>query len=178
MAEANPFSRSPLAADLGAGLGLLVPHAPAAKWIDAVISSPDPGKIILHLATEEAADQILDRMISGHLDPSDLDKASYGLIRQACPYPEWWKSVRLLVLSTGADVCGRTVAAGMDPWSLTAGQWVTGVYAMLAEGIPKDKLFQFDSSLEAVPPGVEDDVWGADDFDAMVQQARMMPGMR
>lgn len=177
MTDCNPFSRSATHLNVG-GWPVQVPHRVAGEWMSALFRCSDPGDLLMRLISPADTDLLFQRLVDGRTTAKELHGASYEMIRRSCPYREWWKSVRLMVLSAEPDVCGRTATAGLDPWTLTAGQWVTGVYAMITEGVPKDKLFQFDSSLEMVPPGVEDDTWGTDDFDAMVRQARMMPGMR
>lgn len=153
-----------------------VPYRPAEAWISALQES-GPGTVLLSLAGTTSAESLLDGMADGELDHQEVAAASHRLIEYATGR-KWWEAVRLLAASVRPDVLGRTVLAGMDPWSLTPGQWCAGVYAIFTDGLDKDGLFKFDAMLGDPPEGVEDDDWATDDFDSMVAAARSMPGQR
>lgn len=153
-----------------------VPYRSAEAWISALRES-GPGTVLLSLVRQTASESLFEAMVDGKLDHRKVAEASYTLIECATGR-KWWEAVRLLEASIRPDVLGRTVLAGMDPWSLTPGQWCAGVYAIFTEGLDKNALFKFEAMLGDPPAGVEDDDWATEDFDAMVAAARSMPGQR
>ena len=68
------------------------------------------------------------------------------------------------------------VLAGVDPWSLTVGQWCAAIYTLYTRDRKPDDVFKFDVLVNAAPAG-EVDEWGDDDYETMVQAARSLPGM-
>lgn len=177
MSERPPFSDDPITVDLG-GERVMVPHRNAAEWINAIHGPQSVPGLVVVLARETSSELILDALGNGDLENEQLAAASYELLVQAVPFYRWWVTARLLMVSSKPDVLGRTVLAGMDPWTLTVAQWVAAVYVLLTKNADEKGKFKFDAQLEATPAGVEDDDWGDESFDAMVAQARQMPGMR
>lgn len=171
-----PFSDDPIILEM-AGERVAVPHRNAAEWVNAMHVSGAPGTLILTLAREASRDVILDELAVGSLEPDQLAAASYELLVQAVPHYRWWATARLLLLSAKPEILGRTVLKGMDPWSLSVAQWVTGIYAMATEHADEKDRFKFDAQLQTPPVGVEDDDWGDESFEAMVASARRLPGM-
>lgn len=153
-----------------------VPYRPAEAWITTLQES-GPGTVLLSLARTGASERLVDAMVDGTVDHVSVADASHKLIEYATGR-RWWEAVRLLQASVRPDVLGRTVLAGMDPWSLTPGQWCAGVYTIFTDGLDKDGLFKFDAMLGDPPEGVDEDDWVTEDFDAMVAAARAMPGQR
>lgn len=175
MDSRSPFSQDPIVVAVGSHR-VHVPHRNAAEWVDAMQRRNGPGGVLLELCRENTHDILKDALITGDVSAQDVVEASHRLIETAIPY-RWWEATRLLVLSADTGVLGRTVLAGMDPWELTAAQWCAGVYAICTEHADEKGKFKFDAMLSNPPEGVDDDSWGEESFDAMVAQARRMPGM-
>lgn len=158
------------------GQSIRVPFRPAEAWVSA-LGRGGVETLLLDLAQPASSEVLIDGMATGDLDHAGVAGASQKLIEYATGR-RWWEAVRLLQASVRPDVLGRTVLAGMDPWSLTPGQWCAGVYAIFTDGLDKDGLFKFDAMLGDPPEGVDEDDWADEDFDAMVAAARAMPGQR
>ena len=176
MSSRTPFSDDALTVDLG-GERVAIPHRNAVEWINAIHGPQSVAGLVVILARETSRELILDALSTGDLENEQLSKASYDLLKMAAPFYSWWVTAKLLILSGKPEVLGRTVLAGMDPWSLTVAQWVTAIYALLTEHADEKGRFKFDAMLQTPPAGIEDDDWGDESFDAMVAQARRMPGM-
>lgn len=150
---------------------------PAGAWIEA-LSDSNAGYIVVPMARGTTRDILLDAMADSEITDDQVAAASYKLISDVTGY-KWWEAVRLMLVSVRPDVLGRTVIRGMDPWSLTVGQWCAGVYALLTENMGKDDLFKFESMLGDPPEGADDDdEWDTEEFNSMVAAARAMPGQK
>lgn len=178
MSNRSPFSDSPITVQMGE-YTTVVPHRNAAEWVDAVHIGHGPDSVAVLLSRETTREILYDALAVGDITREEMADASHNLISQAVDGYQWWKTARLLLLSATPGALGHTVVRGMDPWTLTVTQWCAGVYTIFTENADEKAKGRFDASLEARPPGVEDDGdWGADAFDAMVNAARSMPGMR
>lgn len=176
MSDRSPFSDAPIVVHVGEQ-PVEIPHRNAAEWINAVHAANGPGALVVFLARENTSEIVKDELAAGLITLEEIQEASLDLIREAVPY-QWWKTVRLMFLSGRPEVLGRTVMHGMDPWELGISQWCAGVYALCTENSDDRGRLKFDASLESRPAGVEDDdVRGDESFDALVNQARNMPGM-
>jgi hypothetical protein len=175
----SPYARGPVTVELN-GVRIPVPHHCAADWIQAVSASSGPSAVLVQLVRANTHEFIMDDMAIGGTTGEELAAASYDLIKQTVPAFDWWATYRLLVLSaTDRMIVGRTVLAGFDPWSLSAAQWCSGVYAMILENADKKDEFKFEAALFEVPEGVEQDSeWADMTFDQMVASARSTPGIR
>lgn len=159
-----------------AGRPFTVRRPSAAEWVEAMLCGQGPDGLLLELADRADAEELKDALAVGNLEPHHVTEASHELLTEAIPY-KWWESARLLILSSRADIVGRTVVAGMDPWKLTPAQWCAGVYRLCTENMDEKGLFKFDAAISSPPAGVDDMEWGEESFDVMVAQARQMPGM-
>jgi hypothetical protein len=169
----DPYARAGLAVELG-GRSLAVPYAPADRWVSCVVESPMT--IVVGLTSDRDGTAVVERVIDGVITPEDVSAAAYRLLEEAVPY-RWWKTVRLLSLSTRDDIVGHLVLAGADPRSLTVAQWCMTVYTLVTRNCDAKERFKTDVAFDDPPPGVVDDQWMSDDdFSAMVAQARAMPG--
>jgi hypothetical protein len=160
-----------------AGVRVGIPYQPAAEWVEACAMATDISGVVFQLATRSSVERLNDAMVNSRVTTEELAKGATGLLERVSPY-RWWVTYRLFLLSRQAAVMGRIVLAGLDPWKLPPAMWATGVYALLTENASETERFKFDAQLETPPPGVDDDTWGADDFESMVASARAMPGMR
>lgn len=158
------------------GAAVIVPYTPAARWSAAVTGAQGPGGALMRLASPEARDTLTDGLLYGNTTAQDLFTASYEAIRQATGR-SWWEAARLLGLGSDARTLGPMVLAGVDPWSLTAGQWCAAIYTLYTQNQKPDDVFKFDVAIGAAPAGVEDE-WGDDDYEAAVKVARSLPGMK
>lgn len=171
----NPYAREPLGVAL-AGLEIRVPWAAADRWIDSATSSVGPIGVLTGLTDDVTADRVIELAIDGRSDPEEIASAAYDLIGQAVPY-RWWKTVRLLALSTRDDIAGHLTLSGVDPRSVTVAQWCMAVYVLITRNADGKEKFKVDAAFDDPPPGIVDDEWMSDDdFNAMVASARAMPG--
>lgn len=175
--NSSPYARDPLSVELN-GAYIRVPYRSAAEWVSAILDSTGPSAVLSGLAGGQTRELLLDGLASGETTSDALAQASYSLFREAAPAWSWWETYRLLHVSADKLIAGRLALAGMDPWSLTVAQWVSGVYVVIQEDQDQKDQFRFDASLSAAPEGVEDDDWGDMSFDQMVASARSTPGFR
>lgn len=169
----DPYRRDPVSVVLG-DRAVTVPWAPADRWVTCVVSSPLG--ILTGLTSDAEGAEVVERVIDGQLTPDQVSRAAYELLEQAVPY-RWWKTVRLLSLSTRDDIVGHMTLAGLDPRGLTVAQWAMAVYVLVTRNCDAKEKFKADAEFDSPPPGVVDDDWMSDDdFNAMVAQARAMPG--
>lgn len=169
----DPYRRRPASVDVG-GLSVVVPWSAADRWIACVTESPLT--ILAGLPDPDTADRVVGGVIDGRISPEDAARAAYALLEQAVPY-RWWKTVRLLSLSTRDDIAGHLTLSGLDPRDLTVAQWAMAVYVLVTRNSDTKERFKIDVEFDAPPPGVADNDWiSDDDFNAMVAQARAMPG--
>lgn len=158
------------------GATVVVPYAPAARWSAAVTGAQGPGGALMRLADPDTRDILTQGLLYGDLTANDVFTASHDAIRLATGR-SWWASARLLGLGSDARTLGAMVLAGVDPWTLTAGQWCAAVYTLHTQNQKPEDVFKFDALLNDAPAG-EIDEWGDDDFEAAVQAARSLPGMK
>lgn len=171
----NPYAREAYTVRLG-DLDVRVPWSAADRWVTCVTASPLA--ILAGLAEGPEDLIVVDRLIDGALTLEEVSAAAYKLLEQAVPY-RWWKTVRLLSLSTRGDIAGHLTLAGLDPRDLTVAQWCAAVYVLVTRNADTKEKFKTDAEFDAPPPGVVDDQWINDDeFNAMVESARAMPGQR
>lgn len=130
----------------------------------------------MRLASPDARATLTEGLLYGDTTATALFTASYEAIRQATGRT-WWEAARLLGLGSDARTLGPMVLAGVDPWTLTAGQWCAAIYTLYTRGQKDEDVFKFDVAIGAPPDGVEDE-WGDDDYEAAVQAARSLPGMK
>lgn len=89
---------------------------------------------------------------------------------------KWWEAGRLLATSEAPEVLGRMTLSGIDPWTVSVGQWCAAVYALCTQHQDQQGRLKFDFSLSIPPRGFEDE-WddGSDDSDQIeAAVARMM----
>lgn len=177
MDDRSPYTRAPLTVTVGGRWDLHVPASWAAEWIECVLSNVGTSALLVGLAEEPDGERVMGDLIGGRLTVEQVQQASYDLLAAAAPY-KWWKTARLLALSSREDIAGHLTLAGLDPWRLTVAQWVTAVYALCTKGADAKARFKFDAPLDDPPPGIVDEWMAEDDFAAMVAAARNAPGQK
>ena len=169
----DPYARTALSVELG-DLIVTVPWVPADRWVSCVTVSPLT--VLSGLTSDADGTAVVERVIDSRLSPEDVARAAYDLLGKAVPFT-WWKTVRLLALSTRPDIAGHLTLAGLDPRDLTAAQWAMAVYVLVTRNAESKERFKIDVEFDAPPPGVVEHDWiSDDDFNAMVASARAMPG--
>lgn len=175
MRERSPYSRDPLQIEV-AGRPIEVPYAPAAVWIDALLTGSGTSALLVALTDEETGDRILSALLDGELSPAEVQQGSYDLLGVAAPFT-WWKTVRLLSTAGRDDLAGHLVLSGVDPWQRSTAEVVCAVYTLLTKNSDASGRFKIDAQIDDPPPGIVDDQWmSEDDFAAMVAAARNSPG--
>lgn len=172
----NPYARDPLGVRLG-GVHVRVPWAPADRWIECTTSSAGLLGILTGLTDDDTGDQLIGRVLDGTIRPDEVASAAYELMGQAAPY-RWWKTARLLSLSTRDDIAGHLTLEGLDPRDLTVAQWCAAVYVLVTRTGDRQERFKVDVAFDDPPAGVVDDVMDDSEFKALVEQARNAPGQK
>lgn len=172
----NPYARDPLGVQLK-GLHVRVDWAPASRWIECTTSSAGLLGVLTGLTDDETGDRIVDRVLGGEISPEEVAAAAYDLIGQATSY-RWWKTARLLALSTRDDIAGHLTLEGIDPRSLTVAQWCAAVYVLVTRTGDRQEKFKTDVVFDDPPPGVDDHAMDDSEFQALIEQARNAPGQK
>lgn len=150
----------------------------AAPWISCVLAPTGVTSLVVGLGDDRWGEWMLSGIADGTVPLEEVRDAAYELLGTASPY-KWWKTARLLALSSRDDIAGHLTLAGLDPWNLTVAQWVTAVYALLTKNADAKAKFKIDAPLDDPPAGVVDDEWMSEEaFAAMVAQARNSPGQK
>jgi hypothetical protein len=150
----------------------------AAPWIRCVLAPTGVTALVIGLHDDEWGTWVLSGIASGAVSMDDVKQTAYDLLGDVSPY-KWWKTARLLALSSRDDIAGHLTLSGLSPWNLTVAQWVTAVYALLTKGADVKAKFKIDAPLDDPPAGIVDDEWMSDAaFAAMVAQARNAPGQK
>ena len=167
----NPYARDSLGVFLGE-LEVRIPWAPADRWISGCLAGPVT--LLVALTGPDTGMAVTEALLEERVSPQEADQAAYTLLERATPY-RWWKAVRLVGLSAGDTTAGALTLKGLDPRTLTIGQWVTAVYALYTNGADQKGKFKIDALLDDPPAGVLE--WQTDaEFNAMVEAARSAPG--
>jgi hypothetical protein len=153
------LSRAPLTVSVG-GHTFTLPWQPAAEWALNLERLP---VLVSRLAPQDVRDEMAQLLMT---DPSAMDglrAESYRILAEQTGR-KWWEGGRLLATSGAPDILGRLTLAGVDPWSVSVGQWCAATYALCVKGADDKGRMKFDFSLSIPPEGFEDE-WddGADD---------------
>jgi hypothetical protein len=160
------------------GMRLRIPYRAAEEWANAVHRSAGVHDLLSPLMDDAQRSRVTRALALGTATLDDVAKALYAALEEAVPEYSWWRTWRLLDASATVTVAGRMALKGCDPSRLTVATWCGAVYVLMATGLDDRKRFQLDAALDAPPPGMDDDGWGAVSFDEMVSSARSTPGFR
>ena len=150
--EYGPLRRGPVAITV-AGTRFLIPYRPAAVWAEAL--GHHLGSLAAALADPEDRDEMAELLMENPHARADLERESLRILGEAAGR-NWWEAGRLVNTSTGSEVLGRMVLAGVDPWARTVGEWCAAVYALCVKGQDEKGRVKFDFTLSVPPPGYED----------------------
>lgn len=156
-----PLSRKPLTITV-AGTDVLIPYRAAALWVEAQ-SEMHRLPLAASLADEEGREVITDLLITHPRAEGDLKRESLRILGDAAGR-KWWEAGRLLSTSVSAEVLGRLVLSGVDPWTRSLGEWCAATYALCVKGQDEKGRLRFDFSLSVPPPGHEEE-WDDDGDD-------------
>ncbi|MGS2588104.1 hypothetical protein [Streptomyces hebeiensis] len=168
------ISRSPVTVQVAEHL-VTVPYRTAGAWLTALADSR-PSLALMRVADETGRAWLLGQLATGHLALDEAAQGSYAALTAVGGRP-WWETYRLLTLGAEPSVLGHLLLAGVDPWARSAGEWCAAVYTLITRNAKEEDVFKVDSQLAVPPAGFEDSWDEGDDFDAMVEAARNMPGM-
>jgi hypothetical protein len=154
------LSHGPVRARVGA-CEVTIPYQPAAVWVQAVRDLPG---LVSRLASTEAREVLLDQIMDHPTAVADMEREAHRILSEVSGW-KWWEAVKLINTSTGREVLGRLVLAGVDPWQCTLGEWCAATYALCVKGADAQARLKTDFSLSLPPPGVEDG-WDDDGDDA------------
>jgi hypothetical protein len=159
-----PLLRSPLTVRIS-GQELQVPYQPAAVWAQGL----DRLEFLVSLlADSETRDRIIDLRINDSRVRGDLERESLRILGEQTGM-RWWEAGRLISTSVSPEVLGHLTLAGVDPWSVSVGQWCAAVYAVCTKDTDREGRTKFDFLLSIPPPGYEDQ-WD-DGFDLEAAEA-------
>ena len=166
------FTREPLRITV-AGTQLWVPYRPAGAWAAALNQIHILAAL---LATQEQREVLGDLVLSHPQAVDDLKRESRRILGDASGR-KWWEAARLLGASSGTEVLGRLVLAGVDPWNRSLGEWCAATYALCVKGQDDKGRLKFDFSL-SIPPAAFEDEWDddGDDPDAIMASLAGLTG--
>lgn len=157
----------------------VIPALPARDWIEAVAAVRCPWSIFPGLLTSADMDQALDPILDGSADDFEMRVAGFEAIHLASGRP-WWEAMRLVRMADDdlGDMVGRLAVAGIDPGTVPFALWCAAVYHLATKGADQKELLKFNNRLQA-PPSMPEafEASDQDDFAAMVEMARSLPGM-
>lgn len=143
-----------------AGWEYVIEPLPAARWIEAVLSS-DWAAIFPGLLCDCELEQDVWRLVmSSKAGRSDLEAAAKGALAAAGGRP-WWEVERLVAAATSERTCsvvlGALVRAGFDFTARPFGAFLDAVYSFAIDGCTEDQRIKLDMELKTPPPGVTAD---------------------
>lgn len=153
------LARAPVPVTIG-GREFQLPYRPAAEWA-AGMERLD--FLVAHLADVDVRDALVDLRIGQPSVRGELRTESLRILGEQTGR-KWWEAGRLLTTSASPEVLGHLTLAGVDPWTVSVGQWCAAVYALCTKHADEKGRMKFDFQLAVPPPGYEDE-WddGADD---------------
>lgn len=162
------------------GVEFQFPSVPASQWLDA-FSHPTFHLIVFRMMDAEQTGVFLDALDSGRLDVEDYEKLANAALTEASGRP-WWETWKLMSAvvnqESGGRLLGTLVLEGVDASSITLAAWCAAVWALLTRNADTAQLMKLEMQISMPPPGVEDDEWDNDDFDAVAARMRSIPGAR
>lgn len=163
MAEFHALSRKPLSITV-AGEQFHLPWRPAAEW---ALSLERYAVLSAVLAEPKDRDRLALLLLERPDACKEIEQESYRLLAEQAGRP-WWEAVRLVMAADSPEALGHLTLAGVDPWSVSFGQWCAATYALYTKDQNAEGRLKFDFSLSIPPEGFEDE-WddGADDADAI-----------
>jgi hypothetical protein len=163
-------SRAPVSLTV-AGVRLVVRYAPAGAWLPAL---QNPFGIALTMA-DDGRHELFDVLAAGR-GRDELRAVSLGLLRRLSGRDFWWETLRLAGLGAG-DLLGELTLRGVDPWSVSLGQWCAATYAAATRGAKTEDVLRFDAQLCFPPIGYEDEWDDGVDLDATAAAMAGVPGL-
>ena len=163
-----------------AGEVYTVTALPAADWLMAIIG--EPGAVLPGLLSEEDQRRVYHRILRGHLEPAEINRAWRALLAAATGRT-WWSASRLCMSAADPEawpsVHGRLLTSGIDLDVVSIGALCNAIYFMIMSSSEDDaerSRHQFE--LELVPAGhetdlaelVADDETNAENFMAAITQ--------
>lgn len=149
------------------GSELTIRWRSALGWIEALRTGPE--SLVLSLADQ--ADDLVVGLALGEVPLAEVQEASYQLMADETGR-RWWTALKLAYSSAGGDVLGELTLCGVDPATVSFGQWCAATYRVLTRNADERDRLKIDSELELPPPGYEEAWDDGNDFEAMVALAR------
>lgn len=169
--EYSVLSRRPLTVTV-ADVRAEIPYRPAAVWVENL----DRLNVLAAvLATPEHREVLADAVLAYPGAAARLREESLRILAEATGM-KWWEAGRLISTSVGAEVLGRLVLAGADPWNRSIGEWTAAVFALCVKGQDEKGRMRFEFSLSLPPPGYEDEWDDGEDPDVVAGQLAQMLG--
>lgn len=170
--ELAALSRDPVPVNI-CGYEFLLPWQPAAVWAQLLDQT---SVLAVRLADEEDRDRMAEAVLETPGGIDALHSESLRLLMEQTGR-RWWEGARLLATSVAPDILGRLTLAGVDPWTVSVGQWCAATYALCTKDADEKGRLRFDFSLSIPPEGFEDE-WddGADDAEQIAASVAGMMG--
>lgn len=136
-----------------AGQTWTIPPAPAATWLEAVLSG-EAFPIVPQMLDDGQEEELSDLMLIGEVSRADLVRANRDALEVASGMT--WYSAERLIVSAAVQwriVGGMLGRVGIDlersPLSLV----LSTIYVLAVENMAKEDRFRFDATLTALPAG-------------------------
>lgn len=160
------------------GVELEFSPLPAARWLGAI---PAGTHAVFGLAEDGGLDRVIDALQDGEMDIDDVKRLISLAIGEAAGRP-YWEAERLIgAVSNDTDrgrVLGELVLAGVDPERITLAAFCSAVWSLLIRNADSTQRLTMEAELSIPPDGAEPEDFGPEeDFGAMAQRMRAMPGV-
>lgn len=163
MTDPSLLSRRPLPVTL-AGETFLLPWRPAAEWADCLNRYT---LLSVNLAEPKTRNRMAALLLDVPGTGEEIQRESYRLLSEQTGR-KWWEALRLLANANSPEALGHLTLEGVDPWSVSVGQWCAATYVLYTRNQDMQGRLKFDFTL-SIPPEGFDDEWddGADDVEAI-----------
>ena len=156
-----------------------VPFVSADRWALALCRQPHRSSVIA-LLPPESQRRVDEWIMSGRMDTATLDKLIYGMISGAGGRP-WYQTRMLVHTAMGSDgrILGMLLLRGVRAQDLSLAEYCAAIWAVCTENAGPMDLMKMEAQLSVPPPGVAPDEFDEiEDFQAMADRMRSMPGVR
>lgn len=162
-----------------AGIEIIIPAAPASRWLYALTASNLEMAVLPGMLADREARLVAALLENERITPVQLNNAAYGAISLAAGM-DWWVALRLAGSANHADgnILGELTLRGVDPAAMPLARWCAAVYALVTRNLDDTELMKTKARLFLVPnlPGLEIEEAGIDDAQVIAMLAGM-PGV-
>jgi hypothetical protein len=150
------------------------PYRTASQWL-SMVSGGHWALDVLRSADAESYERFVQRAEDGEAGPDDLQRIARAALAEASGF-HWWEAERLMSLLGEPRMLGTVLHHGADPDRLSLAAVLAIVYSLIMQGSEKDQV-KVEAEISVPPPGAVTEEDGDEDFSAMVDRMRSLPGI-